>query len=60
MELGLVIPQGFAALTRCIPDILEDSENELSDIYRPTLARLYERFCQLQDDIFLSINKSRY
>ncbi len=51
MEFGLVIPQGFAALTRYIPEILEDGENELSDIYRPTLARLYERFCQLQEDI---------
>lgn len=51
MEFGLVIPQGFAALSRCIPEILEDGENELSDIYRPTLARLYERFCRLQDDI---------
>lgn len=51
MEFGLVIPQGFAALSRCIPEILEDGENELSDIYRPTLSRLYERFCLLQDDI---------
>ena len=51
MEFGLVIPQGFAALGRCIPAILEDGENELSDLYRPTLARLYERFCQLRDDI---------
>lgn len=51
MEFGLVIPQGFAALSRCIPEMLEDGENELSDIYRPTLARLYERFGLLQDDI---------
>ncbi|GJM04501.1 MAG: IS110 family transposase [marine bacterium B5-7] len=51
MEFGLVIPQGFAALSRCIPEMLEDGENELSDIYRPTLARLYERFCHLQEDI---------
>ncbi len=51
MEFGIVIPQGFTALTRCIPEILEDGENELSDIYRPTLACLYERFCRLEDDI---------
>lgn len=51
MEFGLIIPQGFTALTQYIPEILEDGENELSDIYRPTLARLYERFCRLQDDI---------
>lgn len=51
MEFGLVIPRGFVALSRSIPEILEDGENELSDIYRPTLARLYTRFCQLQEDI---------
>ena len=46
-----MIPQGFASLTQHIPDILEDGENELADIYRPTLARLYERFCRLREDI---------
>lgn len=51
MEFGLVIPQGFAALTRRIPEILEDGENELSDMYRPTLALMYERFCNLREDI---------
>ncbi|MCU7938818.1 MAG: IS110 family transposase [gamma proteobacterium symbiont of Bathyaustriella thionipta] len=51
MEFGEVIPQGFAALTRRIPEILEDGENELAHIYRPTLSCLFERFHQLQDDI---------
>lgn len=51
MEFGVFIPQGFAALTRSIPEILEDGENELPDSYRPTLLRLYERFCILRDDI---------
>ena len=51
LEFGIVIPRGFAALTQYIPDILEDGENELPDIYRPTLARLYERFCRLREDI---------
>ena len=51
MEFGLVIAQGFSALTKAIPEILEDGENELADIYRPTLHRLYRRFMQLQEDI---------
>ena len=51
LEFGVVIPQGFASLTQHIPDILEDGENELADIYQPTLARLYERFCRLREDI---------
>ena len=46
-----MIPRGFASLTQRIPEILEDGENELPDIYRPTLARLYERFCRLREDI---------
>ena len=51
LEFGVVIPRGFASLKQRIPDILEDGENELPDIYRPTLARLYERFCRLREDI---------
>ena len=51
MEFGLVIPKGFAHLLRHIPEILEDGENELPDMYRPTLHLLYGRFCQLREDL---------
>jgi transposase len=51
MEFGVVIPQGFAALHRQIPEILEDGENELPDLYRPTLHLLYGRLCKLRDDL---------
>jgi len=51
MEFGIVIPQGFAALHRRIPEALEDGENELPDLYRPTLNLLYGRLCDLRDDI---------
>ena len=51
MEFGIVIPQGFAALHRQIPEILEDGENEVPDLYRRTLALLYERLCGLRDDV---------
>ncbi len=51
MEFGVVIPQGFAALHRQVPEILEDGENELPDIYRPTLHRLYGRLCDLREDL---------
>jgi transposase len=51
MEFGLVIPQGFSALYRLIPEILEDGDNELPDLYRPTLNLLYRRLCDLRDDI---------
>ena len=51
MEFGIVIPQGFAALHKQIPEILEDGDNELPDVYRPTLNLLCERLCELRDDL---------
>jgi transposase len=51
MEFGIVIPQGFAALHRRIPEVLEDAENELPDLYRPTLNLLYGRLIRIKDDI---------
>jgi len=51
MEFGVVIPQGFAALHRQLPEILEDGENELPDLYRPTLHLMYGRLCELRDDV---------
>jgi transposase len=51
MEFGVVIPQGFLALHRRVPEVLEDGENELPDIYRPTLHRLYVRLCDLREDL---------
>ncbi len=51
LEFGVVIPQGFAALHRQLPEILEDGENELPDMYRPTLHRLYLRLCDLREDL---------
>lgn len=51
MEFGIVIPQGWSALHREIPEILEDGENELPDMYRSTLHLLWQRLCELRDDI---------
>ena len=43
MEFGIVIKRGFTSLLRAVPEILEDGENELPDLYRPTLHRMYTR-----------------
>ena len=51
MEFGEVIPKGFAALQRKLPEILEDGGNEVPDMYRPALHRLYCRFLELRSDI---------
>lgn len=36
MEFGIYIPKGMSYLRSAIPEILEDGENELSDMYRAT------------------------
>jgi len=51
MEFGVVIPKGLASLRRELPEILEDGDNEVPDMYRPTLHRLYVRFLELREDI---------
>jgi len=51
MEFGIVIKRGFASLLRAVPEILEDGENELPDLYRPTLHRMYTRLLELREDI---------
>ena len=56
MEFGIVIPQGFATLHQQLPEILEDGDNELPDLYRATLNLLYRRLCELRDDI-QSVNR---
>ena len=51
LEFGIVIPQGFSALHRQIPEVLEEGDNELPDSYRATLNLLYRRLCDLREDI---------
>lgn len=42
-EYGLVVSCGVGALRRAIPELLEDAENGLSDVFRAYLARRYEQ-----------------
>lgn len=51
MEFGIIIRQGFKALHLAVPIALESGDNELPDMFRPTLSLMYERFCQLEIDI---------
>jgi len=51
LEFGIAIPQGFASLLRTLPEVLEDGDNELPDVYRPTLHRMYTRLLELREDI---------
>ena len=51
LEFGVTIPQGVASLLKALPKILEDGDNELPDLYRPTLHRLHTRLIELREDI---------
>ncbi len=51
LEFGVTIPPGFAALLRALPEALEDGDDELPDLYRPTLHRLYGRMLEVREDI---------
>ena len=39
-EYGIVLPQGISHVARCIPDIVEDGERELPEMFRQLLLRL--------------------
>jgi len=51
LEFGIAIPKGLIYLRQRIPMILEDAENGLPMAYRPTLHRMYMRFCGMEEDI---------
>ncbi len=53
MEFGVFIPKGYASLFKNIPDILEDGENDVPNMFRATLNLMYQRLFDLRDDVAL-------
>jgi len=51
LEFGVAIPLGFASLLRALPEVLEDGDNEIPELYRPTLHRMQQRLLKLRQDI---------
>ena len=51
LEFGITIPKGFYHLHQAVPDILEDAENGVPDMFRPTLCLMHERLIQIKRDI---------
>jgi transposase len=51
LEFGIAIPKGFCHLHRAVPDILEDGENGVPDMFRPTLNLMHQRLVQIKRDI---------
>mgnify|MGYP002630723185 CR=1 FL=1 len=51
LEFGIAIPKGFYHLHQAVPDILEDAENGVPDMFRSTLCLMHERLIQIKHDI---------
>lgn len=50
-EFGLVMPTGFCALYKGVPEILEDGENGLSPVVRASVRRQLEHLKLLEEQI---------
>ncbi len=46
-EYGIALPQGISHVARCIPDIVEDGERELPEMFRRLLQRLRSYLLEL-------------
>ena len=56
-EYGITITKGKAAFRRAIPEILEDTDNQLSSILRELLAHQYERYLYISEQVMWFENK---
>lgn len=50
-EYGVVMPKGLGVLRRRLPEILEDGENGLSDLFRELLSACYQEVLHLDGRI---------
>jgi len=50
-EYGLILPKGINVLRRRLPELLEDGENGLSDLFRRLLAQSYQQLQELDGHI---------
>ena len=50
-EYGLVLPKGINSVRRGVPELLEDAENGLSEVFRRLLAQSYQQLQELDAHI---------
>lgn len=50
-EYGIVVPQGITQLRKQLPLILEDAENELTELARELFADLYEQLKEMNQQV---------
>lgn len=50
-ERGIVVPQGIGLFRRRLPEVLEDGDNGLSDLFRGLVAQTYRQIRDLDEQI---------
>jgi len=50
-EYGIVLPQGISHVAKRIPEIVEDAENDLPDVFRQLLVRLRAHLVELDRQV---------
>lgn len=50
-EFGIILTKGVSVIRRSLPDILEDAENGLSDLFRQMLLQSQRQFLELDEHI---------
>lgn len=50
-EFGFVIPEGISQIAKCVPEILEDGENELPGTFRLLIQRLVDHLKELDRQV---------
>ena len=50
-EYGIVLPQGISHVAKRIPEIVEDAENDLPDLFRQLLVRLRTHLIKLDSQV---------
>jgi len=51
MENGVVVSRGITSLGRAIPEILQDADNDLSDMFRELLSKKADSLQQLNEEV---------
>ena len=60
-EYGIVLNKGATELRRMLPSLLEDAENELTDVMRALLHRQYTRLITLDDELeWYNVEQKKY
>jgi len=56
-DFGVCLPKGVKALRRHLPELLQDQDNSLSEVFRRMLSRRYEQLLELDEHLIFFENE---